>query len=229
MRIVGIIGFCVLLVIGGVIVWWQVTYPSYSYRYRLTLTIQVDNEVHTGSSVIEIVWSGGPPIGDVGTYHPSIRGQAALVDLGKHGAVVASLIAPSYAGRKKVEWPEGVNAIFLVPYAFGIAGGNEVLPQLQRLTGRRDLAVDNMPRLIWFSDLSDPKTARKISPGEISKVIGANAQMVGATVEITSDPIVIDINKKLPWYKALRGPPNNVIYLPDALALGWTMFVGDAS
>jgi hypothetical protein len=229
MRTLGIIALCVMLLIGGGFVWWHVKYPTYSYRYRLTLAIEADGKVHTGSSVIEILWEGSPPIGDVGTYHPRIRGQAVLVDLDKHGVVTTSLIAPSYAGRKKVDWPEGVDAIFLVPYAFSMNGGNEILPQLERLTGRRDLGPDNMPRLIWFSDLSDPKTARKISPGEISKVIGANAQMVGATVEITSDPIVIDINKKLPWYKALRGPPNNVIYLPDALALGWTMFVGDAS
>jgi hypothetical protein len=51
-----------------------------------------------------------------------------------------------------------------------------------------------------------------------------------AYVEITRDPIVIDIDKKLLWYKALRAPPNSgVMYLPNGVALGYTMFIGDAS
>jgi hypothetical protein len=226
MRTFGIVALVIVLLIGGGVVWWKITYPSYSYRYRLTFAIEVDGKIHTGSSVIEITWHGGPELGDVGPYYPSIRGQAVLVDLGARGAVVAALVNGESYGPAA---DGALSAIWLASYAFGNKSTNKELPQLTQLAGNRHLSTDNMPRLIYFSDIANPKTAERILVSEIPKVLGQNARLVDATVEITRDPIVIDIDKKLPWYNSLRGPPNNVMYLPNGFALGWTMFVGDVS
>lgn len=241
MRMLGIIvasviGLLALLIVGA-IAWVKfVAYPDYSYRYRLTLSIEVDGEVRTASSVIEVVWKGGIPFGDVGPYVESRRGQATFVDLGKRGAVVVVLVAPSHMEGGIAVWPEGVDVVWLASRAFdamrgtGSLSAQEQLAPLTRLTGRRDLAPDNMPRLIWFSDVADPKTARVIYPADIPRLFGPGAHLAAAYVEITRDPIVIDIDKKLPWYKALRAPPNDgVMYLPNGVALGWTMFIGDGS
>jgi hypothetical protein len=73
LRTFGIIVVGLMLLIGSGVVWWKISYPTYSYRYRLTLSVEAGGKVHTGSSVIEIVWHGGPEIGDVGPYHPTIR------------------------------------------------------------------------------------------------------------------------------------------------------------
>lgn len=222
-RIFGSIVLAVALLIGGAIAWWKIEYPTYSYRYRLTLAIEINGKVHTGSSVIEIVWGGGPEIGDVGHYHPSIRGQAALVDLGPHGVVIATLTNGDY-GRA----PDGTyGAIWIAARAFGNSSTNQELPKLSHLTGLRHLSPDNMPQLVWFSNVADPRTARKIMPADIAELFGPNARLSDATVEITRDPIVIDLDKKLPWYRALREPRNHgVIYLPSGLALADTMFIG---
>src|SRR4051794_5860365 len=68
---------------------YKIAYPTYTYRYRLSLGIEADGQVHHGSSVIEISWPRQPiPPGSV---QAEIGGQAALVDLGSRGAVVASL------------------------------------------------------------------------------------------------------------------------------------------
>jgi hypothetical protein len=227
----------IVLLIGGTIAWVKlVAYPDYSYRYRLTLSIEAEGKVHTGSSVIEVVWNGGIPFGDVGPYVESRRGQATVIDLGKRGAVVAVLVAPSHTEGGIAVWPEGTDVVWLASRAFGAMRETETLPlqerlaRLTRLTGRRDLAPDNMPRLIWFSDVADPKTARLIRPADVPNLFGAGARITDAYVEITRDPIVINIDKKLPWYKALRAPPNDgVMYLPNGFALGWTMFIGDGS
>lgn len=228
MRALGIIFGSMVLLIVGIVVWWKITYPTYSYRYRLTLSIEIDGKVHTGSSVIEIIWSGGPEIGDVGHYHPSIRGQATLVDLGEHGAIVAALVAPSHDAGGRIVWPEGVSALWLVPYAFSRGRNDDELPQLRELGGRKELTLDNMPRLIWFANLADPQTARRVKPSEIPAQLGSNARLSAAYVEITSDPIVIDIDKRLPWYDILRRPLT-VIDIERGFALAKTMFIGDAS
>ncbi|SRR6266702_4261230 len=228
MRALGIIALCVLVPIVGLVVGYKIMFPTYSYRYRLTVAIEIDGQVHSGSSVIEVVWRGAPEFGDVGPYHPGIRGQAAFVDLGEHRAVVAVLTARAQGGI--VRWPEGVDALWLVPQAFGKGLSLEEFPQLSGLRGRRELAPDNMPRLIWFSDIADPKTARRIDPVSIPTLFGPGARLAAAYVEITRDPIITDIDKKLPWFEMLRSGPNHgVMYLPSGFALAWTMFIGDSS
>jgi hypothetical protein len=225
MRGVGIVALCAVALIVG----YNIMFPTYAYRYRLTISLDVDGQIHTGSSVIEVVWVGGPEFGDVGPYHPSVRGQAAFVDLGEHGAVVALLIAPSHNQAGITVWPEGVGALWLVPRAFGKGRTLEELPELTQLSGRRELTPDNMPRLIWFSNIADPKTARGIRPDDIPILFGQGARLVAAYVEITHDPIIVDIDKKLPWYKELadRQKAAGVVSRPYEFQLTYSMFAGD--
>src|SRR5947209_1600668 len=132
MRTLSAIMLCLLVVVGGGVALWTSAYPTYSYRYRLTLAIEVDGKVHTGSSVIEIIWSGGPTIGDVGPYHPSIRGQAALVDIAPHGVLIAALINGESYGPAA---DGALSAIWLAARAFGNDSTNDELPKLPLLTG----------------------------------------------------------------------------------------------
>src|SRR5882762_2177881 len=88
MRRAGIVvtvAVCLVALIGGAIAWLKINYPTFSYRYRLTLSIEIDGKVDTGASIIEIIWKGGPEFGDVGPYHPIVRGQAVFIDLGSRG------------------------------------------------------------------------------------------------------------------------------------------------
>ena len=234
MRTLGIIAAsvvaCAAILVAGVFLWLKANYPTYSHRYRLTIAIEVDGRVHTDSSVIEVIWKGGPEFGDVGPYHPSVRGQAVFIDLAGFGTAVAVLVAPSFEQGGVIRWPEGVGALWLGARAFGNGSTLPELPQLPRLRGRRDLASDNMPRLIWFSNIADPKTARRFKPDDIPTLFGPAARLAAAHVEITNDPVVIDIDKKLPWYETLKRPlGQGVIQIEYGFALAKPMFVGDAS
>ena len=77
-------------------------------------------------------------------------------------------------------------------------------------------------------DHLDPKTARRLKTGEINSVLGPSAQIT-AHVEITSDPLVIDIDRKLPWYAELakRQKGHLIISRPGEFQLVYNMFVGD--
>jgi hypothetical protein len=222
MRILRIIALSIVTLILGVIVWWQVAYPTYSYRYRLTLTIEAEGKIHTGSSVIEVRWVGQPYVPGVGSYLPFIRGQATFIDLGSRGAVIASLRNQDYGRGSDGTW----SAIWIAARAFGNEGGDANLRQLTRLAGLRHLSADNLPQLIWFSNISDPSTAQRIPVADIPKLSGPEARLVDATVEITHDPIVIDIDKKLPWYKELaaRQKARGIISYPGQFHLSYSMF-----
>jgi hypothetical protein len=221
MDVLGILVACVLLVGTAA----SQAPQTYSYRYRLTVSIAIDGQLHTGSSVIEVNWRPRPDFGNGPGYLPSIRGQAVFVDLGARGAIVAALqVAAARPDLTNGPW----NAEWIAPRAFHMSVTPE-LPDL-RMEGRRQLARDNMPQLIWFSDPNDPTTARKVLPDDVRTLIDPNGGFE-ADIEITGDPIMIDIDKKLPWFNTLSGGPPNfgVIYLPSGLALGREMFIGAAS
>jgi len=48
------------------------------------------------------------------------------------------------------------------------------------------------------------RAARKFTIESILALFGANARLVAAYVEITSDPIMIDVGRKLPWCESLK-------------------------
>jgi hypothetical protein len=146
----------IMVAIAGLYYW---KYPNYTYRYRLTVNIEVDGKIHSGSGVIEVTWHGQPELGDVGPFHPTIRGQAPLVDLGKRGVVVASLISKDWGQPSKVGDPWG--ALFLAPRAFGKSTEVSSIPEFSSQRGPRALAADNLPRFLWFSDPQDPTTAQE--------------------------------------------------------------------
>lgn len=216
------------LCVGALVAGYRYKYRDYSYRYRLTVNIEVDGKVHSGSSVIEVKWRGGPVVGDGGPFGPSVKGQAALVDLGDRGVVVATLLNGEDYGPAK---DGALGALWIAPRAFGTDTNAETIPHLPELQGKRDVGLDNLPRFLWFSDPQDPATAKKLLVQDISTIFGPSARFAGATVEITNDPIVIDINQKLTWFQSWsdqyrdRGP----MYLQNNLALSRYMFIGDAS
>lgn len=221
-----LVGF--VIAIGVLVGLYWLKYPNYSYRYRLSVSFEVDGRVRTGSSVIEVTWHGGPEIGDVGGYSSTMKGEAALVDLGSHGAVVATLItSDSYGQSKDGAW----GALWIAPRAFGFGTSVDELPAFLKLQGKRDLSADNLPRFLWFSNPQDLATAQKLLPTEVSMTLGPSVRFVGASVEITDDPLVVDIRQKLSWIKTIesRPPEARTIYLPNKLGISRYLFIGDAS
>lgn len=218
----------VLLVVTGVLlILYKQSFPSYSYRYRLQISLSVDEKVYTGSSVIEVTWNCGPPITGLGRCLSSIGGQAAVVDLGSRGVVVATL----RSGEHVLPIPEGaVEAVWLCANTFGNRSTHDELPELPKLTGRRALAPDNFPRLIWFSSPADAATARKVTAGNIASVIDPTARVTEAFVEITKAPIVVDITKYFPWLPALKEQQGKKSHgSPAQFRLSYIMFVGENS
>jgi hypothetical protein len=84
------LGIFLALIVGAFAV-YKLSFPTYAYRYRLELAISVDERIYTGSSVIEVVWQCGFKFADSGRCGSSLRGQAAVIDLGARGVLVATL------------------------------------------------------------------------------------------------------------------------------------------
>ena len=221
------VGVVLALVIAAAVLAYKLAFPTYSYRYRLQLTLEIEGQAYTGSSVIEVNWGCGLAIADSGCA-ATLGGQATVIDLGSRGALVATL----HTGEQNTPPSQsGTDAVFLCSNAFGNRSSFEELPALRHLTGRRNLAEPNIPYLLWFSNPADSKSAKKVTLESISSTIDPTAHFTEAFVEITGDPIVIDIANKLPWFPALLRDQKGkmIISRPGRLELVYVMFVGEDS
>jgi hypothetical protein len=174
---------------------YNLNFPTYSYRYHLEISLTVEEKVYTGSSVIEVSWSCGPKVAGLAQCASSLGGQGTVIDLGPRGVVVATL----YTGETVSPVPDGaVDATWLCANAFGNRSTTEDLPKLPLLKGRRGLSPNNLPRLVWFSNPADPQSARKVTVENVASIVDPTARFTKAFVEITRDPMVVDIVKNCP-------------------------------
>ena len=228
----------VLILIAIPVVWYQWNFPTVSYRYRLTVAVEVDGQVHSGSSVIEVWYHFNPrwlpPA--TGMYNEYDAGQAVLIDLGARGVLVAALAGVvdktgQIYDRCTIDARDLVGRAYEPPAtrrpcAPGYPVSLENERALARKLGPVELTPDNMPAFVWFSDKTDFTTAKMVKPNEFASVTGDAARLVSAQIEITSDPVVVDIDKRLPLYKNLPQPPRGgPAPLPNGLALHWAMFI----
>jgi len=218
----------------AMVAWYWLSFPTYSHRYRLTIAIEADGQVHSGSSVIEVRFHFWPQfvaaLSNGNQYAIDVRGQAVLVELGARGVLVASL--SSRLDRTAVSAPwlslRALNPQSQMPEG-GYVVTRERLRELSGAPAHADLTPENLPQFIWFKNIADPTTAMPLKAPDFAAVIGGDARLASAKLETTDDPIVIDINQKLPWYKELENSQKNhmVIYRQDQFQLTYDMIVGD--
>ncbi|MFZ2155923.1 MAG: hypothetical protein WAV72_07370, partial [Bradyrhizobium sp.] len=129
----------------------------------------------------------------------NVRGDATVVDLGDGRALVA-LLGP--ADPLDVPTPPE----FAAMRTFGLADDDTSIPLISKQTGIRQLAGKDIPALIVFSDINDPSSARLMKPNGRERDLAAGLKLLATTVEITSEPVTREIDKKLPWW-SMNGRP----------------------
>lgn len=78
-----------------VLVSCQIAYPTYTFRYRLTVEVNTPQGLKAGSSVIEAKWKRKDPLGEAFSgglpWSEKVRGTAPIVDLGPYGTLIAGI------------------------------------------------------------------------------------------------------------------------------------------
>jgi hypothetical protein len=176
---------------------WPFSNKYYIHRYRLTLTLDVNGSMHSGSSVVEVTWIQQPqnlPI-PVPRFAPNVRGEATVVDLGD-GRVVVALLGQA-TGQYLPTPPE-----WLVMRAFGLADIDASIPLIARLAGVRPLEGKDIPALVIFADRAKPESAFAVTPSGPQRELTSGVRLLAATIEITSNPVTNQISEQLPWLLA---------------------------
>ena len=166
MKILGIIAASFLAIIAIAVLAYKLAYPTYTYRYKITVEVEVDGQVRSGASVIEVRLVRQPEALGAPRVLPKVSGDAVFVDLG-NGRNLIALLASGPAGMQ-VNFPT-----YVVPGHFNLSGNDKDLVKYPKLEGSWELWGDQFPTLITFIDLNDPRTAREVVPAQFETVFGA--------------------------------------------------------
>jgi hypothetical protein len=172
---------------------YKLKYPTYTYRYRMTVEVDAAGETRSGSSVIEVTVKRVPQIlPEVRPYERSLEGQAIFIAL-PHGKNIVALLASGAVGERE-DYPLSV-----IPLAFQPSKTTSVnVEDIPALHGRRELTKEQMPTFVTVTDPTDVRTARVVNVDDLGSTLGVHVHSI--SVEMTKDAVTpMDIERHLPF------------------------------
>lgn len=174
-------------------------FPSGTWNYKITLTVQTPEGVMSGSSVRQVYVKSGPNILPQSTSTVRVRGEAVVVDLGKRGTLFGLLRSQTSV--------DGASYVFFdsfpIPDSHGYGEGSTTPKGVryynQLKSGKADVQSRDMPMLVRFKDINNPKTVERVDPSNLAATFGEGVKLVSATIEITDEPVTTGIENVLGW------------------------------
>jgi hypothetical protein len=182
----------------------------HTYRYRLTLEVETPEGIKTGSGVYEVSVSSGKanlisPGGSSGT----VIGEAVIVDLAARGPMFVLL------SKNEQYTYAGTLPVVVAKRAGLVTDGRTQSPkryenladftrEIAALRGKIEVLFDELPTLVRFRDINDPKSVELVYPTSLDTAFGSHVALRQAWIEMTSDSVTTGIEEKLAWLKTLR-------------------------
>lgn len=173
-----------------------------TWRYKITVEVETPEGVKTGSAVREVSaytniarWVNP----DVGSLSINVKGEAVVIDLGKHGVVFGLIDWGSYEEFfSAFPRPKGTE---LVPYYNTIKEGT-IAP----------LPAERWPQFVMFKDIKDPKSVTLVKGGrfnvekqdfdpvdDFEAIFGVGVQLKSIIIEATDEDVTWGLKKIMPW------------------------------
>lgn len=183
-------------------------FPSGTWRYRMTVTMETPEGLKTGSAVREVTVRRGIALTPESLPSVQSKGEAVAVDLGQRGVLFALISYDDY---------------LTVFSAFGWTSGGTTPEGIKYFSNLKDaravLSPENYPVFVTFRDMKDPKTVEMVWQGEFydervgqgarrafriatdrfEELFGKGVKLKEITIEMTDDPVTWGIDNRLPW------------------------------
>ena len=191
-----------VVVIGGLL--WYGNPPD--HYYRLGIEVETPDGLKPASNTFAVYqsyhsWGLPETLG----LRQRLEGHAVFLDLGYGRNVVALLgHGPKGGEFSRIERLDNV--------AFSKTGRPIPWYATKNLFGSAPLTGGDIPTLVTFDDLKNPKTARFIRPEDFENVFGPHFRFKRAWVEIGGQKVTRGITRHLPWithFDAYRANPHN--------------------
>lgn len=189
-----ILGLAVVALLIGAAVWVKMELFSFgTFRYKMTVSIETPEGIKTGSAVREVYVRQNPKVTTESLPHIEVRGEAVAVNLGKRGILFVLISHGSY---------REVFSAFPRPSALSPEG---IRYYASLEPGLKGLLIKEIPELVYFKDLSDPKSVQAVARDNLAAVFGDGVAFKNIEIEITDEPVEISIEKLLPWLSSSYG------------------------
>ncbi len=178
-------------------------FNSYSWHQKMTIEVEVDGQLYTGSSVVEVyVIANDPLTKQLGySYQFGASGEAAFVELPGNRYLFALL-----DGGPPGSEPQ-TNALAIFKDQLPRKGG-ERFSILSKSRFKQDIPRSHLPLLVTFTDISDPATVQKVDPENLAATFGSGVSLKRLTLELTDESVTEGKIEQLKFMKVLKVQPN---------------------
>jgi len=179
---------------------------SETYRYKLTLVVNTPDGVKRGSSVCEVKFYD-VFIPERGTMH-KLRGEALYLDLGPGARPLVALLTSRLHSKWRKDnqgwgYETGPTLGLLLSGVLSKDFMDDVA-RLAHMRVARKINPTDLPDLVTFADVNDPKSVIEVDPNNLEATLGPNISWNEIILESTDEPITKGIIQKLPWIPAYR-------------------------
>jgi hypothetical protein len=208
-RMVSVALIASIAVLAAVVIWYRWAHPTFVFHYRLSVDVEVDGDLHSGSGVVGVVWRRQPQflisVPEVLVYP---YGQAIFVDLDKYGALVIPLTAYPYAEGTELDYLPFHVFRSNFPVGLQIPRTRQEMEGFLMLRGGVELSSDNLPQFIWLSRVDDPDSAQVVRSQDFERVISTDVRFQNARIDISDQdfdgPVSLGLENKLSWLSSMR-------------------------
>lgn len=177
-----------------------------AYRYKLTLAVETPEGIKRGASIVEVIFYE-VSFPERGTMH-KLRGEALYLDLGPGArpliALLTNQLHPKYGDEQRWTRDAGPETRWL-SRIYGLTPSKDFMddvPRIARARGPRKITTADLPDLVTFADINDPKSVIEVDPSNLQATLGPNISWNALTLESTDEPVSTGITMKLPWLPA---------------------------
>ena len=176
---------------------WSEVFPSYTWRYKITVNVETPEGLKSGSAVREVTNRDNTILGvkfpEAGARISKVKGEAVVIDLGKRGVLFGLIDHDSYRELYS---------------AFSVRDPSNTSDDFHKLDlgMKADLNIDR-PKIITFKDMNDPKSIEIVYQQKMGSYIGKVLdvddnfeKLFGAGVVLKSISIEIT-GEKITWGK----------------------------
>ena len=191
------------------------TWDIHRHRFRLTIEVDDNGTIQSGSSVIEVAISGKATwVPQTGGVISAVRGEAvfvapttgrnllALLGLGADGTMDIDDLAARAFGRYEPFWYR----------------------QAPSWRGRAELTSDLIPTLVTLDDINNPETAHVVAPKDFPAVFGPGVRFKSATIEMTEDKVTRKIDEYVPSIRMHKQSLYDRIHYTGVFSPQWYLF-----
>ena len=186
-----------LIVIIAITGWWKYQFPSATWNYKLTVTVETPEGIKTGSAVREVYASAHPGfMGVEAKVHHYVQGEAVVIDMGQGKYLFAIMDV------------DGSYRIVRDAFPYYEKSDSDYIRHYKSLKeSKKSLLPNQYPTFVTFTDIKDPKTVtlvygtefdpatqQSIKVNRLEELFGAGVKLRDITIEMTDEDVTHKID-----------------------------------